>query len=213
LRGDGIDVNSMVNVQSWRERALSIVQRRRWLLSVLAFVPIVAFSAIVLFGGQRVQDLQDAQALGGLGLVGAFTVNLLGSGTFVLPVPGVLATFFIGAQLKAPLLVGLVSAAGSTIGELTGYLAGMGAEPAIERIGFLRRVEAWMQRSGALVIFIFALVPNPFFDFVGFAAGSMDYPVKRFLVFCALGKTLKFVTIAYAGYYGVEAALRYFSAT
>src|SRR3990172_1702018 len=80
-------------------------------------------------------------------------------------------------------------------------------------IALLRQVERWMQDRGGLVIFLFALIPNPFFDFIGFAAGSMDYPVRRFLVFCALGKAVKFLAIAYAGYYGIDVAIRYFSST
>ncbi len=196
----------MVVIQSWKERLLALFRRYRWLPTVLAFVPIAALSLTVLLFRQRIEDLS------GLGLAGVFTVNLLGSGTFVLPVPGVLATFVAG-KFYPPLLVGLASAAGSTLGELTGFLAGMGAEPAVERIPLLRRVERWMQDRGGLVIFLFALVPNPFFDFIGFAAGSMDYPLRRFLVFCSLGKAAKFLVIAYAGYYGIEAAIRYFSST
>ena len=196
----------MVVIQGWKERALALFRRHRWLPTVLAFVPIAVLSLAVLLFRHRIEDLS------GLGLAGVFTVNLLGSGTFVLPVPGVLATFVAG-KFYPPLLVGLASAAGSTLGELTGFVAGMGAEPAIERIPLLRQVERWMQDRGGLVIFLFALIPNPFFDFIGFAAGSMDYPVRRFLVFCALGKAVKFLAIAYAGYYGIDVAIRYFSST
>ena len=196
----------MVSIQAWRGRVVALFKRYRWLPSLLAFLPIVLVSLGALLFRQRIEDLME------LGLLGVFSVNLVGSGTFVLPVPGVLATFIAG-RFYPPLLVGLASAAGSTLGELTGFLAGMGAEPAVERVPFLRRVERWMQRRGGLVIFLFALVPNPFFDVVGFAAGSMDYPLRRFLAFCALGKTIKFVTIAYAGYYGFQTAIRFFSAT
>src|SRR3990172_1529438 len=155
----------MVVIQSWKERSLALFRRYRWLPSALAFVPIAVLSLAVLLFRHRIEDLS------GLGLAGVFTVNLLGRGKFY-----------------PPLLVGVASAAGSTLGELTGFLAGMGAEPAIERIPLLRRVERWMQHRGGLVIFLFALVPNPFFDFIGFAAGGQEYPPRRFLGFCPLGK-------------------------
>ena len=188
----------------WKEGVLALLQRYRWLAAALAFLPMIVISAAVLLFGRRIEDLK------GLGLLGAFTANLLGSGTFVLPVPGVLVTLFLATAYN-PLFVGVASAAGSTLGELSGYLAGMGAGPAVERFGFMRRVESWMHRSGALVILVFAFIPNPLFDFVGFAAGSMDYPVRRFLFFCGFGKTLKFLTIAYAGHYGLQAVIDFFS--
>jgi membrane protein YqaA with SNARE-associated domain len=193
-----------VEAIGWRERVLALLTRYRWLAAVLAFLPMIVISVAVLIFGQRIEDLK------GLGLIGAFTANLLGSGTFVLPVPGVIVTLFL-ATVYNPLFVGLASAAGSTVGELSGYLAGMGAGPAVDRIGFMRRVESWMHKSGSFVIFIFAFVPNPLFDFIGFAAGSMGYPLQRFLIVCALGKTLKFLVIAYAGYYGLQSVTRLFS--
>jgi membrane protein DedA with SNARE-associated domain len=48
------------------------------------------------------------------------------------------------------------------------------------------------------------MVPNPFFDLAGIAAGSLRYPVWRFLLFCWLGKTIKTTLVAFAGSQSIE---------
>ena len=56
-----------------------------------------------------------------------------------------------------------------------------------------------MRKRGAVVIFIASLIPNPFFDVLGVAAGALRYPLRRFLLIAWAGKTIKNVGIAYAG--------------
>lgn len=185
-------------------RWLPRLRRRHPLLFVLlAFLPIAALTVVALVLGSRVRQLEA------LGYVGVLVINLLGSGTFVLPIPGVAASFIAGGLLN-PFLVGVASATGATLGELTGYLAGAGSSVLLERYRgpWRARIEGWMHRRGALTVFIFAAVPNPFFDFIGLAAGSLGYPVTRFLLACWLGKLVKFVLVALAGFWGLEALMR-----
>jgi membrane protein YqaA with SNARE-associated domain len=51
-----------------------------------------------------------------------------------------------------------------------------------------------------LAIFGLAAIPNPFFDFAGIAAGALRFPVWQFLFWSFLGKTVKMLFFAYAGY-------------
>jgi membrane protein DedA with SNARE-associated domain len=38
----------------------------------------------------------------------------------------------------------------------------------------------------------------------GMIAGATRYPVRKFLVYVAIGKSIKFILIAYAGAYSLE---------
>ena len=67
-----------------------------------------------------------------------------------------------------------------------------------------------MQRYGTWTIFVLALIPNPVFDLGGMAAGTLRFPVPKFLVACTAGKVIKNMVFALAGYYGIETLLRLF---
>jgi membrane protein YqaA with SNARE-associated domain len=66
-----------------------------------------------------------------------------------------------------------------------------------------------VKRRGALVIFIFALLPNPAFDVAGAAAGVVRYPFWKFLLMLFLGKTVKGWIIAFAGYGALYLLLKF----
>jgi membrane protein DedA with SNARE-associated domain len=57
---------------------------------------------------------------------------------------------------------------------------------------------------------VLALVPNPVFDLGGIAAGTLRFPLWKFLVSCAAGKVIKNILFALAGYYGIEVAFGLF---
>jgi membrane protein YqaA with SNARE-associated domain len=136
--------------------------------------------------------------LAALGYVGIFLVSLLGNATIILPAPSLVLVFAMGAALN-PLLVGLAAGAGEALGELTGYAAGFAGRAVIEDRQTYKRMVAWMQRRGGVTVFVLSTIPNPFFDLAGIAAGTLRYPLWRFLLFCWLGKTLKTTLIAWAG--------------
>jgi membrane protein YqaA with SNARE-associated domain len=135
-----------------------------------------------------------------LGYLGIFLLMFISSATILLPVPGLLAVPIAGIFLN-PLRVGIAAGIGSALGELSGYFAGCGGRLAIEKnkTGIYKTVKRWMKGNGFITIFIFAAIPNPFFDVAGLAAGTLDYPVWEFLVACLLGKILKCIVLAYLG--------------
>lgn len=136
--------------------------------------------------------------LAAIGYPGIFLVSLLGNATIVLPAPSLALVFAMGSALP-PLLVGLSAGIGEALGELTGYAAGFGGRAIIEEEQTYKRLVAWMQRRGGITVFVLSLVPNPFFDLAGIAAGTLRYPVWRFLLFCWMGKTIKTTLVAWAG--------------
>lgn len=138
------------------------------------------------------------ERLGAYGYLGVFALTLLASATIVIPSPALGVAALAGKTLD-PWLVGLVGGAAAGLGEVTGYLAGLGGSSLAARSRFYPRVERWVRRWGLLTIFGLAVIPGPVFDLAGIAAGTMRMPFRRFLIVCAAGKILRFVAVAWAG--------------
>ena len=56
-----------------------------------------------------------------------------------------------------------------------------------------------MRRRGGITVFVLSAIPNPFFDLAGIVAGTLRYPLWRFLLFCWMGKVIKTAFVAWAG--------------
>jgi membrane protein YqaA with SNARE-associated domain len=136
--------------------------------------------------------------LAAIGYPGIFLVSLLSSATIILPAPSLALVFAMGSALPW-LPVGLAAGAGEALGELTGYAAGYGGRTVIEDQESYKRLESWMQRRGGITIFILSVIPNPLFDLAGIAAGTLGYPLWRFLLITWAGKTIKTSLVAWAG--------------
>ncbi|MBN1878165.1 MAG: VTT domain-containing protein [Anaerolineae bacterium] len=136
--------------------------------------------------------------VGHYGYLGIFLISIIGNATIVLPVPTFI-TAFAGGGVFNPNLVGVISAAGATIGELTGYLAGTSGKAIIENRNMYERFNHWMKRYGLVTLFVLAAIPNPLFDLAGIIAGVSHIPVWKFLLVTWAGKIVKFLLIAYLG--------------
>jgi membrane protein YqaA with SNARE-associated domain len=153
----------------------------------------------------------DASDLRSLGYAGVFATAVIGSASIALPLPSAVAVMGSSAFLDgvwgipAWFLVALVAAAGNTIGELSGYLAGVGGRGFLEKRPVYIRIERWMRQRGGLTLFVLAIVPNPFFDVAGIIAGSVRMPVTRFLLIVFHGKLVKNVVFAVTGVAGLAA--------
>jgi membrane protein YqaA with SNARE-associated domain len=184
----------------------TIPRKRSWfknhLTQLLALsLALLLIALIAVFRNQII-------ALGSYGYLGVFVLSLLGSATIVIPVPSLALVFALGGTFN-PLLLGLISGIGGTLGETTGYLLGYGGRIAIENMKLYHRVEGWMKRWGAVTIFILAAIPNPFFDIAGAAAGALRFPLWKFLVYGGAGRIVKHTLVAFAGAWGMEAILRF----
>lgn len=141
---------------------------------------------------------QSFEKLTGYGYVGIFLINLLGSATIVIPAPSLIATF-IGGSIYNPLLVGIFSGIGASIGETTGYMAGYGGSVMITEHKHFKKIEKWMNRNGFLTIFVLSVIPNPIFDLSGMFAGATGYSFKKYFTAVLVGKTLRFIGISFLG--------------
>lgn len=152
----------------------------------------IAISVVILLNKGIFSNLQ------GYGYLGIFLLSLLGNSTVIIPAP-VILTALVGGGLYNPYAVGLTTAAGAAIGELTGYMAGVGGTAFVKEGKAYRKIKGWMEKNGFLTLFVLAVIPNPLFDAAGISAGVMNYPVKRFLVATFLGKSIKFIVVALIG--------------
>lgn len=125
-----------------------------------------------------------------------FIVSILGNASVLLPAP-VFVVVFVAGQTMDPLAVGIIAGLGAAIGEMTGYLAGFSGQGLVENRPAYRRIQRWMNRSGVLVIFALAAIPNLFFDIGGIIAGAVRMPVWQFLLAAWAGKSLRLATVAY----------------
>jgi uncharacterized membrane protein YdjX (TVP38/TMEM64 family) len=141
------------------------------------------------------------RALSRYGYLAAFLTPLLANATVIVPIPGVWVIAMLGT-LYNPMIVAILGGLGAAAGELTGYLVGYEGKGLVEQSPRYMKIHQWMgqhERLADLVIMVMAVIPNPFFDLAGMAAGSLKIPVWRFYVFCALGSIIKMMAFAFGG--------------
>jgi membrane protein YqaA with SNARE-associated domain len=140
--------------------------------------------------------------LGGLGFI---PLGLLDSS--VIPLPGsmdVLTIFLSAGKPELWLYYAFMATVGSVIGGYVTYrLARKGGKETLERkfpARKLERVYKIFHRWGFGAIAIAALLPPPMplVPFL-FAAGAMQYSVKRFLLALTLGRVVRYSLLAYLG--------------
>lgn len=176
-----------------------LISIKLWLLkNKEKIIKYLLIFASVLISGVIVYFRNDLNKLQGYGILGILLISILGNATVVIPAP-VILTAFIGGSVYNPILVGFVVALGATIGELTGFMAGVGGRVIITDHKHFEKIEKWMAKSGFLTIFILATIPNPLFDLAGIFAGATNYSAKRFLIATFLGKSIKFLAVALLG--------------
>ncbi|MFZ5918878.1 MAG: YqaA family protein [Chloroflexota bacterium] len=179
------------------------LSRREWLTRLLAIALVIVITLLIWRLAGRLEQFKL------WGYPGIFVVSFIGNATVVLPAPSLALVFAMGGILN-PLLVGLVAGPAEALGELTGYLAGYGGRAIVENRRLYDLLRQWMARNGALTVFVLSVVPNPFFDLAGIAAGVLHYPLPKFLLFCWLGKTLKTIAFAFAGAYSLTFVEQFF---
>ena len=191
------------------------LKRWEYWIGVLGLVLTVGIAiAVILYW-------EDVQALGGYGYIGAFLIGVFGGATYLAPVPMTPVVFVLGTVLKpsfapylGPVFVGAAAGLGETIGALSIYMTGYGGGAALisSKHGKIQAVYSrllrWMERRGSLVLFILSAVLNPFFYPAALAAGALRFGIKRYFFICWGGKTIKGITVAAAGYWGLGALLR-----
>ncbi|TMF07584.1 MAG: VTT domain-containing protein [Chloroflexi bacterium] len=141
------------------------------------------------------------------GYAGLFGIVLFRSASVLLPMPGGGIIFAAGglldpiAGIPAPIAVGFVAGFGESLGEFTGYAAGLGGSAMLKNRAIYRRVKGWVERRAFLTVFVMTLAPGPLFDVAGIAAGATRVPIRIFYPALLTGKVLRDTVVAIAGFY------------
>jgi membrane protein DedA with SNARE-associated domain len=158
------------------------------------------------------------------GYVGIFFASLIGNASIILPLPSAVL-IFLGGKFLNPLVVGIVAAVGGSIGELTAYALGAGGgylakkrknKKEIRKMKkknsdwFVRANKWFKNHNGFVIVFIFSVLPLPH-DVIGIICGAIKYDVKKFFLATLLGRLIMYTIIAYAGFYGLDIIMNYFS--
>ena len=174
-------------------------------LVVIGIVSTLLMAVAVVYFWEFVQQLE------GYGYLGVFLISILGGATIIVPVPMLAVVFALGGVLL-PYWVGIAAGLGETIGALIIYITGHGAGTALySSNGRLQkaylRLMGFMERKGSLTLFVLSAVLNPFFYPAALAAGALRFGIRKYFFICFAGKTIKGLTVAYAGYWGLRGIL------
>lgn len=191
------------------------LKKREMVLGAIALVVTVALCvAAVIYRA----ELMNIGWVAEFGLLGMLVVAFIAGSTFsitAIPIPYyavVLALPVVMAEewgVLAPVWVGLISALGSSLGQLITFMIGYGSRGISEKISgrfsgrFYDRAIAWAERHGSLAVFLMSAVFNPLHLPMTIAIAALRYPPHKFFIFCFLGSTVKSVVIAFFGYYGL----------
>jgi uncharacterized membrane protein YdjX (TVP38/TMEM64 family) len=66
-----------------------------------------------------------------------------------------------------------------------------------------------MKRGGFLTVFLFSLIPFLPIDVAGIVAGTLRFPIWKFLLACFFGKAILYIVMVQTGALGWDALLRY----
>jgi len=182
---------------------------KRWeyYVGILGVVLTVAMAVAVVYYWEWVRGLEH------YGYAGAFLISILGGATIIVPVPMLAVIFALGGVLT-PYWVGVANGLGETVGALSIYMTGYGGGTALLNSKHGRIQTAYdhlmglMERRGSWTLFLLSAILNPFFYPAALTAGALRFGIRRYFIICFIGKTIKGMTVAYAGYYGLRGLMR-----
>ena len=200
--GDEQELDLNPATEEGARQAKRFAWTRKHYVSLSIVAAILLFSVAIYFAASLLSDIEA------YGYLGVFLICVIASAVIIVPIPAIAVVFGMGAILN-PWLVGLMVGLAEPIGELTAYMAGYSGRVAMENRKSYRRLMNWMRRRGSLVLFLFAAIPNPFYDLAGAAAGVLRYPLWKYLTVLFFAKTAKGLLVAFAGYWTLRLLLRF----
>ena len=192
-----------------------VFRRREYYVGILGIILTVVLAVAVVFFWENVRALE------GYGYLGAFIISVFGGATILAPVPMTPVIFALGTVMKpafapylGPVFVGAAAGLGETVGGLFIYMMGYGGGTALHGIEHQKiraaysRMLGWMERRGSLTLFVLSAVLNPLFYPAALAAGALRFGIQRYFLICWAGKTIKGISVAMVGYWGLGGLLR-----
>jgi len=158
----------------------------------------------------------DVEALEKFGYPGVFVLGVLGGATILAPVPVTPIVFIMGgvarpdfAPYLGPLFIGLAAGAGETVGAALVYATGFAGgiflpSPTSRHYDVYSHITKWMEKREGIILFVLSVVINPFFYPAAIFAGAIHFGFKKYIIICFIGKVIKDMAVAFAGYYGLK---------
>ncbi len=138
------------------------------------------------------------------GYFGSFIISLMGSLIPFLPLPYLFPIVLLSMKLD-PLLLGVLSGLGGSLGKVTSYVAGrfwrrFASQTSKKNLDFFRFA---VNKYGAIAVFLFALTPLPD-DVIYIPMGLIGYGFLKFMLANCAGKIILAIFVAYIGRYYKE---------
>lgn len=197
------------------ERLKRASKRWEYYVGIGGILITVAVVVAVLFYWEQIRALEH------YGYLGAFVISVFGGATIIAPIPMTPVVFALGTVMRpdfapymGPIFVGIAAGLGETLGGISIYMTGYGGGTALQDMkeGKIKsaymRMTSWVERRGSLTLFVLSAVVNPFFYPAALAAGALRFGIWRYFFICLIGKTIKGITVAAAGYWGLGSILR-----
>lgn len=196
----------MYSTGKWTKLRMILGSRQYYIGALGIILSMVMAVAIIYFW-------EDVLVLEGYSYAGAFVISMVGGATILAPAPMTPMVFALGGVLN-PVFVGAAAGLGEALGGLVIYMTGYSGRTAFTNSNHGKiqavysRMLKWVERRGSLTLFFLSAVLNPFFYPAGLAAGATRFGIRRYFLICWGGKTIKGMTIAFAGYWGLRGLLR-----
>jgi uncharacterized membrane protein YdjX (TVP38/TMEM64 family) len=185
---------------------------RLWRFSVrLEFLTLAAIGAFALTVAVAfiLLDLGEDDITGGWGYPILWGISLLRASSVLLPIPGSGLTIAAGGLMDplwgipVPIAVGVTAGTAESLGEFTGYWAGINGGKLMEGRRIYETIRRWIQKAPFPTMFLMSFMPSPLFDVAGLAAGAARVPIRIFFPAILLGKIGRGILMAAAGYWGI----------
>ncbi|MEM3986104.1 MAG: VTT domain-containing protein [Candidatus Methanomethylicia archaeon] len=153
-----------------------------------------------------ISDLMMKIALN-YGYIGALIVSILGNFIPFLPIPYLLAIYYMAGYLQVdPIILGIVSGFGGAIGKSVIYMLGFEGSKLITSEEKRKQIEKFKEllgKYGAIAVFFVTVTPSPD-DVVIIPLGLIKYSFIKFFIATALGKIILSTVVALTGKYFTE---------
>jgi len=143
----------------------------------------------------------DYSSLKGIAYPGAFLITLIANAAVVLPVPYIPIVMHIARTADSIVLVVLLAALGSALGESVAFAVGRVEKELLDGHPWFEKLRGFFchEKRAFFFLLFFAMPLNPVFDLGGFGAGALGVRFRTFFVAVMLGRIVRFSLIAYLG--------------
>jgi membrane protein DedA with SNARE-associated domain len=178
--------------------------RREAIIGGISLAVTIALSLLII------QHRSYIEQIAHWGYVGCFFINILASGTLVMPGFGLVLTFTLGGVLN-PAIVGAVAGIGEAIGAVGAYFTGYAGRSLVRdnNSGLYLRFSNLIDRHGSKAVFFIACVISPIYYPFAVLLGTLRFGWVRFFLATWAGRTVKNMALAYLGYFGLGSILRW----